>query len=390
MNAVFAVIPAYEPDETFVQVVNQARAAGFTVIVVDDGSSNGSAVRKGIRAADFYENIFLEVKRHATVLSYLDNRGKGYALKAAFRYIRDNFHIKYTVVVIDADGQHRIEDAVRIAHASMAHPNALILGSRRQGESSPLRSRFGNAVTRGVFRMATGVKIYDTQTGLRAFSNELMEHMLAVEGSRYEYEMNVLLDFAHRRIPVREISIETIYLDGNSSSHFNAIVDSIRIYRDIFRFGCSGFASFLVDYGLFGLFVWILGASAHGTLLANIAARIISASFNYHLNRNYVFSNSGNLEETEPETAFLKKVRRRRFDKHSALQYAALASIILAVNSAILYVLIKLIGINALIAKVVTECLLFFVSYTIQKRFIFRESKDSFVSEKQDKEHLAA
>ena len=71
----------------------------------------------------------------------------------------------------------------------------------------------------------TGVKVQDTQTGLRAFSNQDVAFMQQIEGERYEYEINVLLEYAKRNRRICEVPITTIYLDDNKSSHFHAVRD---------------------------------------------------------------------------------------------------------------------------------------------------------------------
>ena len=96
----------------------------------------------------------------------------------------------------------------------------------------------------------TGVAVSDTQTGLRAFSAELLDFMSRISGSRYEYEMNMLASCAKKGIPIREVPIRTIYHDKeNSCSHFRRIRDSVRIYRELFKFFLSSFSSFLLDSG---------------------------------------------------------------------------------------------------------------------------------------------
>ena len=349
-----AVIPAYEPEDVLIDVAQEAEAAGFMVIVVDDGSSHGQAVESGEKTAAQFEGIFMSAGNFATVLSYPENHGKGYAMKTAFRHIKDNYHGNFTVVVIDADGQHTIEDAEKVSAYAERHRSTLVLGNRRQSGKSPLRSRMGNAITRNVFRLTSGLKVYDTQTGLRAFSDELLDRMLEIPGDRYEYEMNMLMAFAKEKRPIMEVPIETIYIDGNKSSHFNTLLDSYRIYRDIFRFSASSFLSFLIDYGIFSCIIGLFGGAASTTLFANVFARFVSATANYNLNRSFVF-----MDEDD--------------HKRSALRYAALAASILCINSLILYVLSNMIGITPLLAKLGTELVMFFFSFFMQKHFVFKK-----------------
>ena len=333
-----ALIPAYEPDEKMIAVAEDMAGRGFRVLIVDDGSGPDWAP------------VFEQAASFGTVLHHEGNRGKGAAIKTGLAWAAEHLTGPYVVVTLDADGQHLPEDAVRVCQAAEAEPQALILGSRSFQGDVPARSRFGNTVTRWVFRLSTGVAVYDTQTGLRAFCDAQVPAMLAVKGERYEYEMNVLMCFAQEGTAIREVPIETVYLDGNSSSHFDTVRDSIRIYREILKFSASSLVSFLVDYGLFCL----LSALTETVALSNVLARIVSGTVNYTLNRKLVFDSRA-------------KVAR------SLAQYAALACGILALNTLLLWLLATVLGFNRYAAKVLVELLLFLVSYFVQKRWIFRK-----------------
>ena len=334
---IYALIPAYQPDNTLAGLVLDLSNQGLRVIVVDDGSGPD------------YKPMFDVCAQNALVLRHETNKGKGAALKTGLTWLRNNVPGPYTVVTLDADGQHTVSDALSVANAAEEEQGALVLGSRRQGEGCPLRSRFGNCVTRLVYRAAARTKVYDTQTGLRAFSNRLVPVLLTVPGDRYEYEMNVLLHLAEEEVSILEVPIETIYLDGNKSSHFDTIRDSWRIYKDILKFSASSLLGFSVDYLLFSVLAFFTG----WTLFANIAARFVSAGVNFSVNRWLVFKDKGPFWR-------------------SAAQYFALATGILAANSAILFGLTTL-GLNPYLAKLLTEITLFVFSFTVQKKIIFKK-----------------
>ncbi len=337
-----ALIPAYEPDAKLAELAGDMAVRGFHVLIVDDGSGPD------------YEAVFAEAARFGTVLRHEQNRGKGAAIKTGLDRIAECFTGNYTVVTMDADGQHLPSDAARVCAASESEPEALILGSRSFQGHVPLRSRMGNGITRGVFRLSTGVRVYDTQTGLRAFSQALLPALRGVKGERYEYEMNVLMCWAQDKRPIREIPIETVYLDGNSSSHFSTVRDSIRIYKEILKFSAASLTSFVVDYGLYCLLSALTGAVA----LSNVLARIVSGTVNYTLNRKLVFESSAGVGR-------------------SLIQYILLACGILALNTTLLWLLVTELGLNRYAAKILVEIVLFAISYFVQKRWIFRK-KDVF------------
>lgn len=343
-----ALIPAYQPTEQLLLLLQEAKSEGFQIIVVDDGSDKS------------LHEIFASVTWFGTVLHHEQNIGKGQAIKTGLSYIQDHFPADCIIVTMDADGQHRVTDAQKVCQAAQDHPDTLVLGSRKLREHVPVRSRFGNTITRLVYQISTGQRVWDTQTGLRAFSARLIPQFLSIPGERYEYEMNVLLTCSRIGIPILEEEIETIYIDGNASSHFDTVKDSWRVYKEILKFSAASLISFLVDYGLYSaLTLWTsdLG-STQSILISNVGARIVSASINYTINRKLVFQSKAHV------------VR-------SAIQYAALAAGILIGNTIVLSVLADYLGANRYMAKLITELLFFLMSWLVQRKVIFRAGKNA-------------
>ena len=327
------LIPSYEPDEKLEELVEKINKENITSIVIDDGS--------GPKYKDIFDNL------NTKVISYKENKGKGYALKKGYRYIKDNYK-DYIVVTIDSDGQHRIEDAMKLYKYVLNHDKTLVLGKRPRSKKTPIRSRIGNWITKLVFNIVAGQYIYDTQTGLRAFSDTLMDYMIKIEGNRYEYEMNVLLNAHKNKIPIHEIEIKTIYIDNNSGSHFNTIKDSYKIYKEIFKFASSSLLSFFIDYILFT----ILNIFTNTIIISNVISRIVSSTINYKINKHIVFKSN-------------KKSSK------SVIEYFSLALIILILNTIILKLLSYII--TPLISKLITEIILFTFSWLIQKYIIFKK-----------------
>lgn len=221
----------------------------------------------------------------------------------------------------------------------------------------PPRSRFGNTITRCVYSLSTRLHIHDTQTGLRAFSGELLPVLLEISGERYEYEMNVLLEFARKGIHIEEIPISTIYFNNNDGSHFDTLKDSYRIYKEILKYSASSFICFLLDYALYSLFtVLTAGLGGISLTVSNVTARIISASVNFMINRKLVFKSEKSVWK-------------------SAVQYFALAAAILAGNTFVLSLLVEQLGMNQFTAKLLTEILFFVLSWLVQRFVIFRRKE---------------
>lgn len=340
------IIPAYKPDKTLITITDQLWAYGCQMIVVDDGSGKE------------YQQIFDAVRDICIVLKHSKNRGKGAAIKTALTYIKNELWDSGLIGIMDCDGQHLPEDMMKLLEFAGAHRKALVLGVRTVGAEMPLKSRLGNKITRMIFRLVSGVKVSDTQTGLRAFDAEMIPDMLSVEGERYEYEMNVLMALAKAKIPIEEVPIRTIYRDkNNSNSHFRSFVDSTRIYKDILKFTFSSFSSFVLDYLLFSLLMLFMPNAAVYTLLANIVARAVSAYYNYSMNCRFVFH--------------LKR------EAKTAVHYFALAGFILFMNNLILGAFVQVFHVSVYPAKLLTECILFVSSWLIQKFVIFRKEGNS-------------
>lgn len=331
------VIPAYEPDEKLLRVVAELkRDTDYAIVVVNDGSSEAA------------EPVFAALPEGVTLLRHAQNRGKGRALKTAYEYIAAHFPQSEGIVTVDADGQHLPADVVRVSEDWESHPEALVLGSRRFTGTVPWRSRAGNAITRVVFRLSTGVSVYDTQTGLRAFAVSSIPMMLEMRGERYEYEINVLLYATRQHMPIREVTIETVYIADNASSHFHPMRDSWRIYKMILLFAASSLLAAAVDYVLVLSLSALFAKQAQGLLWSVVLARVISSFLNYMLNRKLVFEDCS---------------------RRSVFRYYLVAAGIMAAN----YGLLSLIsGVMPLaLAKLLVELALYPLSFYLQRRFVF-------------------
>lgn len=365
-NAKFVIIiPALNPPLRLIDYVKELRSlVEHPIVLVDDGS------RQELK------KIFDECKTVATdvtVLTHDINRGKGRALKTAFSYLLDKYPHLTGCITCDSDGQHRAEDVVKCLAALENNPEALVLGCRTFNlEHVPWRSRFGNQSMNKLFRAFTKQDFQDTQTGLRAIPTSFMRELLDCPGERFEYETHMLLMIKDR--PLVQVPIETIYLDGNSESHFNPVKDSIKISAIIIRHGLAKFFKFVavsllsfgVDIGVFS-FLYYIAFSSETTgrlLLSVVIARIISLCFNYLCNRNYVFK---------------KNKKEGVADSSTFLKYLALATIIMGAS----YLLTKgatlLIGDSESLVsfiKICVDLILFILSYTIQNKTIFIHKKN--------------
>ena len=214
------VIPAYQPDEQLVRLVEQLHAHHFSLLVVDDGSDE--------RFAPIFEKA-----EHYAVVIHPAHKGKGAALKEGFAQVTKIFPDCRFVITADADGQHRLEDILRVREA-LESGNDFVLTVRKPKKDVPARSKFGNALSRVVYTVMNGHYFDDNQSGLRGFSVKHIPWLLLVKGNKYDYEMNMLCHADKQSIEITPLPIESIYIDGNKSSHFNPVMDTVRIYRRLF------------------------------------------------------------------------------------------------------------------------------------------------------------
>lgn len=348
-NMIPVIIPAYEPDEKLIKLMEDLNAAGIgPVVVVDDGSFPGK-----------YGEIFDKVRElGAKVLVHAVNMGKGRGLKTAFNYCLTEYPGIIGVVTADSDGQHTPEDIKKCMDALRENPKALVLGVRDFDQSGiPARSVFGNKTTSRVMKLLTGMSISDTQTGLRGISAEFMKALLTEKGERFEFETNMLLDTKELGIKIVEVPIRTIYLEENKSSHFNPIKDSIRIYAIFFKFLFSSLSSALVDIVLFTVFCAVfrkVPVVIGYIMLSTILARVISAIYNFSVNYRVVFKGKGSK-------------------KSAAVKYFILAVfIMLASGGAVSAICSVLPMVPETLIKIPVDCILFLFSFYMQREVVYK------------------
>ncbi len=360
------IIPAYKPDKRLPPYVAQLKEAGVgKIVIVDDGSGED------------FKPLFASIPQDDVVhiISYLPNAGKGVALKRGMQYLLDECPEQAFIITADSDGQHTVKDVLRMAASMAENSDGLLLGSRDFDQPDvPFKSRNGNKITATVFRLLYGVWVRDTQTGLRGFARELLPTMIAVKGDRYEYEMNVLIECAHQKIAMRPLTIQTVYENNNEGSHFRAVRDSVRIYSVIlagfFRFISISLSSSVVDYLIFLLMNSMLEKIPALTqdwkllflymvphiAIATAGSRILSGIFNFVANRKFVFRDKSSATKSLP-------------------RYVAVFFLIMFLSAAIISGLHTCFGWNENLTKIPVDVLLFFLSYTLQQRWVFGGKK---------------
>lgn len=350
---ILVVIPSLDPDDKLLAVIRGVQALGFTdILLVDDGSA--------AQNQHFFEEgaaLGCEVLHHGV------NKGKGRALKTAFEWFLQHRPHAAGAVTIDGDNQHLPKDIAACVDVMYAQKqDALILGVRDFNQPQvPPKSRFGNKLTSSVFRIFCGLRVSDTQTGLRVFPRGIIPKMLEISGERFEYETNMLLVCKQTDIPIVEQTIETVYIDDNATTHFHPVKDSLRVYGIIIRFFISSLLSFLVDYGLFNLFYFLLGKAKHTLFLATAGARIISSLFNFTVNRKAVFRSDAPLALTVARYYILWA-----FQLMASFGLVRLLSGIFGEGGGVVAVL-----------KLIVDLCLYFVSFRVQQAWVFKPERSA-------------
>jgi glycosyltransferase involved in cell wall biosynthesis len=334
------LVPAWQPEVSLAALVEQLIAVGFgAVVLVNDGSDEEHSL------------VFttLPQSRVVTVLTHAVNLGKGRALKTGINHILGLPLEIQAVVTADADGQHRIADIVAVAQRLLAGNEAVVLGTRSFDADVPLRSRLGNQLTRVIFGFITGARIADTQTGLRGFRRELLPELMVLDGERYEYEMTVLAHVCQHRSPV-QVPIETVYIEGNRSSHFDPVWDSMRIYFVLVRFYFSAVLAAAVDFAGFSI-----AYAVTGNILVSVVIGRLSSLVNFALNRRFVFRSGASITAT-------------------LWRYYALVFAVGALSYGSIWALTRHAHWNVFAAKIAVDSVLSLVSFSMQRTFVFRRS----------------
>lgn len=306
-DEIVALIPAYNPDEKMISMIDELTSVFNKIVVVNDGCDES------------FNSIFDAVKDKTTILVHEVNKGKGRALKTGLEYIRDNCSEYKGVVTADADGQHSTKDIIECCNTFLNENCGSVFGCRDFSSDSdiPPRSRFGNQLTSKLLKSLCDIELSDTQTGLRVLPISNIQELIDVKGDRYEYEMNSIFALKKMDKMWKEVPIEVIYIDDNASSHFNPIKDSIRIYKVFvkyiflklwlfIKFLLSSLGSCAIDLVLFNIFSVILKPviAVIYVTVATAGARICSGIFNYTVNR-WIFSSKAKVSSSGPKYLIL-------------------------------------------------------------------------------------
>lgn len=211
------VLPTYNNAGTLAGVVERSLGVGVPVYVVDDGSTDGTrGVLCGMRG-----------QRGLTVLSHKVNLGKAAAMRTAFSAASGDGLTH--ALTLDTDGQLEPEQAPRLLEAAARDPTALVLGARRRRiENYPAGGRFGRWLTNALIRVECGLRVSDSQCGMRVYPLAMLA-AVPVRAGRYGFESEVITRAGWARTPIVEVPVSCRYpLPEERVSHYRPWVDTAR------------------------------------------------------------------------------------------------------------------------------------------------------------------
>lgn len=336
-GGVVVLIPSFKPTLELLDITSSLLDSNISVVIVNDGSPKS------------FETIFSQINKKAILLHNAVNLGKGAALKNGINFILNNYPNLELIITADSDGQHTIKDILKLRDMFFNNKDVdLVIGVREFKDKVPFRSKFGNKITRIIFRGMFGKFIQDTQTGLRAFTPSFARIMLRNAYSGYEFEMQMLIEACNRNMKILQVPIKTIYINNNAQSHFNPIFDSLSIYFVLFRHIWNSVLTALIDYVVF-VVAFSLG---FGLLASMISGRIFAGSFNFIVGKTIVFKTKANL-------------------KFELISYIFLAIALMLISMQGIKFISYYSGISEIIAKPICELMIFAISFLVQRFFIF-------------------
>lgn len=346
---IIVIIPALNPDNKMIMLIKELRENGYNnIIVVNDGSKDGSKLYFKLASQEY----------NCVILKHAVNLGKGQAVKTAFNYILNECPDCVGAIVADCDGQHLVKDIVNCTKALVENPTSLIMGVRnfdKKNNKISTRTRLGNKITSKIIYFLCGIKLSDTQTGLRGIPRRLMKVLMTVQGERFEYEMYMLIKAKDNDVSFIEVPIETVHIKGNIPAKFNPLRHSLKIYLVFAKFVLSSLSATIIDMLMFLFFINIFEAYEPRSyiLLATVCARIISATINFSINRNRVF-------------------KAKYKPMGTALKYIAVALFQMCASGLLVAIVHYFLPIGELIIKIVVDALLFVVGFQFQREWVFK------------------
>lgn len=351
---VIPIVTVHNPDENLEKVVSGLVEAKFKEIIVVNVDSDQSR-NKYFEALGKYENC--------KILYNLPDKGRGRALKIAFKYILDNKMKAAGIVTVNGYNQFNMDDIVLCAREMVRKKDSLVFASRDlRKKEFPLRTRIGNFLMKGVCRFACGCSLSDPLTGLRAIPYKYLEGMCRVKGDKYDYDTNLILYTKENGIAITEVKIDSVYLEKKIEEHYKPILDAIRISSSIFKFILSSVVSSGLDQFVYLIMIALLSSydirPALGIFIATVVGRAISSLVNFTFNRRAVFKSDNPVGKT-------------------MAKYYTLCVTQMTISYFLVYIIshhLSVMGAFTVFIKLCVDICLFLIGFQIQRRWVFKNA----------------
>ena len=227
MENIIVIIPAFNPLQSLIHFIDQlVNIKVKKIIVVNDGSDKK------------YEHIFEQIalKSDCVILKHNVNIGKGQALKTAFNYVLKNEPQIDGIITAGAHGQHKISDIQLLIETKDIFSDGIIIGVRHfRSKDLPAGSFIGNRVASILFELLFHKRLLDIQSGLRYIPKTELFWLRLVEGKKFSYDTNMLVEALKRKVQIYEVPIGHAQLKKNSIIHYDEIINTKIIMSKIWQ-----------------------------------------------------------------------------------------------------------------------------------------------------------
>lgn len=349
------IIPSLNPNQRLISLVDELIDTKICrIVIVNDGSD--------MTCSSIFER--LNNYKDVVVLNHKTNLGRGAALKTAFSYCIGNFKDCFGVVTATDDGQYKASEIIKVAQESERFQSCLILGERPLDETNTSKIDYiGNKALRQAFRFLYDLKMSDPRTELRAIPMSELSWILKIKGQRYEYEVNMLIQAKRRNVKIKQIPIKISSFNLSEKSHYKTISDTTRIVMifllNICLYSAASVLSIVIDVGTFFIcntFIFSKVDVAFRLFMSTVISRTLSSMWDFSINRKFFTKGVGEF-------------------KTHLVRYYTLWFCQMMTSYFLLYMLHSVIKINASILKGMVDIFLAIISYKIQLRYVFSNTK---------------
>ena len=364
------VIPALNPPYSFVEYAASLKEAGFSrILVINDGSRTDRLP------------VFMKLERMGCIiLRHEQNQGQGAALKTGFRYYMEHFREKSDgIITLNTDRMVPVGDVLKVASSLHNEQRmgsyALVMGTRDFYSRRVTDYDFNmNKVMRLLYHMLMGVHLEDPLSGIFGIPDLRVQQCLDIPGDGYAYTTSLTMSF--EKVGFLQVPIAYSAMDPEAEGKFRKGLDTVWILFTIFKkfilYSITSVTASIVDLIMFGIFTGIVfQGNALAIIYGTVLARVISASVNYLLTKNFVFHFKSDAAQTQAKSAGM---------------FMALSAVQCILSAISVYVLKLLLRGNAVGIKAFVDMFLFFVSYKVQHKYIFKDDRKKKEDEKLVKE----